>query len=229
MRLPIALIPCVLALIASGCGTGSPATGITSGCSAETFRPNYAAQAGTLRTWGAFPVKIYFANTATYGSGSSFDPLVRQGFDQWEIESGGVFDLQYVSTEGEADIVVRYNLLSSPPVSGDELGSTTVSFTTGGRLTHADIKLNVWNGMTAQDRADFVGTAAHEMGHGLGIGGHSSSTADLMYFASSVNNVTPRDLNTMKTAYCSLFVSSAKVRSQPLGPIYTETTVCPRP
>ncbi len=63
-------------------------------------------------------------------------------------------------------------------------------------------RMTIWLGMN-QTQNYLRAAARHELGHALGIWGHSSNTADVMYF-SQVRQPPPisdRDLNTLKRIY----------------------------
>ena len=62
--------------------------------------------------------------------------------------------------------------------------------------------------------ADYIPTGCHEMGHALGIGGHSPNNLDIMYFTGNLSGqLTTPDLNTLRTCYCDF--TSTPITTQP--------------
>lgn len=192
-----------LILILSGCG------GVQSGrqavCTAETFTPNYVPQLKHLLHWSGFPVRVYFVKDENYTEVRQ--SLALQGFDQWVEISELKIRYQLVDSQGNAHIVVRFD-----PTTRN--GLTEYSYRSSGQLVSATITI----GVKGNSAVDIQSVAAHEFGHALGIGGHSDNPADMMYptFISGIPlQITARDFNTLKTAYCNLFLEGNPSRVAP--------------
>lgn len=152
--------------------------------------------------WGHFPIRIGFTN-AMSSDRQKLDEIAERGFDQWVRATQGEVKYEVVSNPSRADLTITYEVVSSRPLTGGKLGTTGFNYDPNKRqLRHADMHLNVWEGMTRRDLTRFENTAAHEFGHALGINGHSPDPDDLMYYTSSHSDgVTARDLNTLRQAY----------------------------
>lgn len=218
VTLPVALIATLLA-----CGGGGGSSSSTAPiCGPTSYVPNYATASGlTLRRWSSLPVSVFFKTTTPKGT-TTVEELCRQGFNQWEAALGR--DLwQEVGLESVADLVVTISTVSPQST----LGITTVFFNSGSNIiTSSDMTIYNWSSLSA---ASLPGTAAHELGHAFGIGGHSGSNLDLMYFTGNATDLlTTRDLNTVRTAYCD-FASAAKesaARTRSREGLESETMVC---
>jgi len=184
-----------------------------------TFEPNYTNDLDRLLHWQRMPVKIYLAidRNATQGAIEA----ARTGFGWWNGRLGGVVRWSEVSTPSSADVIVRWR---------DDLGRNLLGYTqytyevSSGRLLSAEIVIR--SGLEGQDGEAI---AAHELGHALGVGGHSSLHADLMYSTYTgfnMNEVTLRDANTVRTGHCHLF-GGGRSTGSPGGATATSRIVCP--
>lgn len=217
---------CAASLALSGCGGGSsgPGPAVTTGkppstptnnnsndrCDNKTFAPNYVDSVRLLR-WPLFPLRIFFKRDSNYSAARQ--ALATEGFNRWVAATGSNgFTYNVVSSEAAANVTV--NFYDFKGGAGDTLGTTVVSFFEQSEtIDSADISIGITN-----DRTNDLLTATHEMGHALGVFGHSPNRSDLMFFEG--NNaaggvITPLDLNTMLTAYCGNFNKNVNTRTAP--------------
>ena len=209
----------------SGCGgggssgpkidTGTPPAGPTSNngnqsCTNETYTPNYVNSVRLLH-WPSFPLRVFFKRDSNYSAARQ--ALAVKGFNRWVAATGNDgFTYNLVSSAAAANITV--NFYDFRGGAGDTLGSTLVSFyDESDTIEKADISI----GITKDNTNDLL-TATHEMGHALGIYGHSPNRSDLMFFEGNEADggvITPLDLNTVLTAYCGNFSKNPNARTAP--------------
>lgn len=156
-----------------------------------------------------------------------WNDAVVQGVDAWSA----YLPIQYVTTDSEADIKIwaaapplrytstgeierarsaetRYELYRSP-ASTPHPTSTDLEPEVSDSALHPDPdrpqllpRCEIWLSPGQSDE-HIAATARHEMGHALGIWGHSPMASDTLYFAQvrSPQPLSPRDINTLKRIY----------------------------
>jgi hypothetical protein len=200
----------------AGCGGGGATTGEQRVCSAETFTPNYVPLLERLLYWERFPVTVYFERDAHYSD--YYRTLALQGFDQWVEATGYVVRYRQVDSPDRAQIRVFFK-----PDTRNGL-TTYTYYPSSGRLISAKVEI----GVRGNNPIDIRSVAAHEFGHAIGIGGHSQNPDDMMYtnFVTNVPlQITPSDLNTVKTAYCNYFFGRTRVAPPPSDETPVEVTI----
>lgn len=182
------------------CGGDGTQSATQQVCSADTFVPNYVKQLERLLYWDSMPLRVYFERDEHYTE--LYHTLALNGFTQWVEASANKVRFVEVETPESAQVVVNFD----PSTTG---GLTTYTYyPSSGRMVKAEIKI----GTASPNWVDIQSVAAHEFGHALGIGGHSSDPNDMMYptyVSNRALSITNQDLNTLRTAYCALFLGRA--------------------
>ena len=153
--------------------------------------------------WSQFPVKIYITtlNKLPKQQAQTWVETVSQAVNEWQ----NYFPLEIVTQADIADIIIERK---APPLQFDRdrkisrarSAQTTYEFyTKNNTLSHRfTILLS-----PSQTGKYLLAATRHELGHALGIWGHSSMKSDALYF-SQVRNpppISPRDVNTLKRVY----------------------------
>ncbi len=142
---------------------------------------------------------------------------VRQSMGDWNsLTQFAEFELTAAASAVEADVIV-YDRATPLPVSTgscvfDPQNSAGYTYfcptgtnpTTAQRLTlspgpggRATVVIRVDRGRVA-DQTAYQALVSHEIGHALGIGGHSDQARDLMFGAPSVSRPSVRDAQTLR-------------------------------
>ncbi|MFQ3610063.1 MAG: matrixin family metalloprotease [Fimbriimonadales bacterium] len=188
-------------ILLAGCGGTGTETASEPLCSPDTFTPNYVRQLERLLYWERFPLRVYFVRDANYSP--FWESIALEGFNQWVEATGNKVQYQVVTQREGAQIVVKFD-----PTTRNGL-TTYTYYPSTGRLVEAEVSI----GTQGNRAVDIRSVSAHEFGHALGIGGHSPFAEDMMY-ATFVSNIPlliqARDLNTLKVAYCDLFLGRSR-------------------
>ena len=179
-------------------------------CTNTTYTPNFTDSVQLLR-WTVFPLRVYFVRDSNYSAARQ--ALAVEGFDRWVTATGSNgFTYRVVTNPSESNVTVDFYTFNGG--AGDTLGTTVVSYFEDSRtIDKAKISLGITG-----DRNNDLLTATHEMGHALGIFGHSPNSTDLMFFEGnerSGGGITPLDLNTVLTIYCGDFNKNPNNRTAP--------------
>jgi predicted Zn-dependent protease len=146
--------------------------------------------------WSRFPVKVY-VQPADQRS-HTWVNLMMQAVDEWKV----YFPLELIDAKDGADILIdRASIpLKFPPTERVRFADTRFElYEQDGVLRHrVTVRIQ-------PNRPDLsmLAAARHELGHALGIWGHSPLETDVMYF-SQVRTPPPisaRDVNTLKRVY----------------------------
>lgn len=157
-----------------------PRTGATGNrCSTQQFTPNYAAEAGIFESvrWERFPLAIWIDSSTVENSEEMSELLA--GLSEWSEATGGALSVTFVEKQDSAQIWVK--MVDRLPGAN---GRTRFVFTENGspRLATIEIVHANWSGALAQVKLRTVQRdAAHEMGHALGIVGHTKRLGTIMF------------------------------------------------
>lgn len=135
-----------------------------------------------------------------------FGDILKQSFTSWSEASGGLVTFSFVDNAEQAQIVC---LWSNDPAkfkniaeSGHAVLETTRNGLVKGTITILTVPLVEQLPLT--DNRMRKG-CMHEIGHVLGLGGHSSNPADAMFYSMDVDDtwreLSPRDANTLIRLY----------------------------
>jgi len=146
--------------------------------------------------WYFMPIKVYIQP-------STYKQTSLKAFHEWQYKSNGKIKFTYVATEKDAQIKMYFVDKISNPVSHNNLGVTYLKYI-GNMNTSANIEiLQRTDSNQMRSTKQVYPVVLHEIGHALGISGHSKSNNDIMYENDYTNDthLSNRDINTLKAIY----------------------------
>lgn len=175
----------------------------------KRFSPNYANNFTSRRRWPLMSFKIFVDKGEDTRSLAAVQKLVSDAATLWQTGSGSRVTFAYVTSAANANFTVRFvNQIkdNGVAVGAKVIGLTTVSYSFSGSqtattatITGASIQIK-----TGLTDAVVLKDLTHELGHAMGIEGHSDQSTDVMFaFAEPPTNITLRDLNTLGFLYAT--------------------------
>jgi predicted Zn-dependent protease len=138
--------------------------------------------------------------------GATYKNMVANAFNKWSSASGGKINWTMTNSPSGADYTFSWTNSQREVAAGTEAGLTTTDTVSNGygetiERAHTSV-LTRYNGRPLSNAA-IAETVLHEIGHGLGLEGHSSNPRDIMYYAatSGQGGLTARDMNTISKLY----------------------------
>ncbi len=138
---------------------------------------------------------------------SAFIPTAQKAFSQWETASGGRLRFKEVLAPDVANIIIT---LKEGPLSHPFLDVGHAKFNVDERLGRAErMQVNITVNTGEEDarlpmpyRAEQVSRLMlHELGHAIGIWGHSPDPGDIMFTHPIVSKLSERDMQTIRKLY----------------------------
>ncbi len=149
--------------------------------------------------WSNFPVKVYIETPKNVNNNQAdtWVKAVSSTVQEWNA----YLPLQIVEESESADITI---LRKAPPLQGNppraRSAQTTYNLYTKNNILYHRFSIL----LSPSQMGEYLTAAArHEIGHALGIWGHSPLQSDVLYF-SQVRNpplISTRDVNTLKKVY----------------------------
>lgn len=164
-----------------------------------------------------FPLTVYIKNNSSDQIPPYYQVKIKQAFLQWQSSTNGFIKFAFVNNEKDANILVHINSSADMKKCEEADCKYTLAYTIPTIKNDYLEKMNITfydtnnQGRSFSER-EIYNTAIHEIGHSLGIMGHSDNKDDVMYmeqtsdtmfdkFRSGFQVLSQRDLNTISLLY----------------------------
>lgn len=182
---------------------------------------NYLTEArvGGAHQWNSrsMPLKVFIeSGESVPGWKPVFDEIMKQAFLDWQQVSNGRVAFEFVDSSKKANIRCFWTSDLSKLKNSAEQGETDTSWADNNELFKASIMMLTVPSVNQQlplSELKVRQTALHEVGHALGINGHSRNPDDIMYFATIAvpePHLSERDARTLRMIYGEGSVEGAK-------------------
>ncbi|WMU93257.1 photosystem I assembly protein [Microcystis phage MaAM05] len=148
------------------------------------------------------PLIVYISNGFHInGWHTGMKQAVSSAMRRWQSASGGKVSFVQTANANQADITVRWQKNFSDNILG-----VSPFQSVGDTIIRSDITLAVYYPNSDQPipQVELVTIATHEMGHAIGLKGHSPYPDDVMYYSTSHSGeqaLSQRDINTIGMLY----------------------------
>lgn len=163
---------------------------------------------GKLERWNprSFPLKVYIEQRP--GIPPEYIEEVKNAFSTWQNGTRGFVSFVYTSSPTDADYKCIFSDLKNRNCDEKGAGVAAYQYFTynqDGNIQYSVVTLSPYTCSGQKWPRDyFYSTALHEIGHGLGLKGHSTDTEDLMYpvgLSAERSKISEADMNTLRAIY----------------------------
>lgn len=155
---------------------------------------------------GAMPIQVYIAPFTWYEKKKQQESLmyrqmVLDSLDLWRKATNNLVRFNMVSNLNQSQIDFKWRR-----VDRKTLGHCTYEMDNQYRLFSAEVQIGISDGLlhaAYQEASEVKHTILHEIGHALGLIGHSDEANDIMYVPHQfgVYTLSPRDMETIRWLY----------------------------
>lgn len=156
---------------------------------------------GKLYRWKKFPINVYIETHQQKNA-------VLKAFYEWEQRTDGLVKFNFLNSAKSAQIIVDFqDKLESSSTKKSFISGYSKPYYQNENIMKSEIHILSTNPATGEkiDANNITSSTLHEIGHSLGLRGHSPNLNDVMADSTAENNaklnLTQRDINTLCMLY----------------------------
>lgn len=160
---------------------------------------------GKITRFTQMPIRVYIAPTPIGVKGvETYVESFRYAMHEWEAAADGRIQFQEVASTDNADIRVRWQRSGLTRIIDTTLGRTELA-----RLSETDFEVDVVLSLRESGSAALLSqekmrtVCLHELGHAIGLWGHSPDSASVLFFAATAQRPTDQDKATLHRVYAT--------------------------
>jgi len=158
------------------------------------------ASGGRLTRFTNLPIKIYPGSLEIQNLRFRDDLIF--AIKEWEECSSGLVKFEMVASPDTADILISWLNKLDNDYREHPLGIAELQRITDDDF-HVELQIGLRDPITLQPltSSQMRIVLLHELGHAIGLWGHSKEKSDIMYYATSAGKYTDRDAETIRMVY----------------------------
>ena len=161
---------------------------------------------GEAQRFSKMPIYVFIQE-------GQYSSLARRAIKQWQDASGGILSFVASSSEKNAQVVIKFNENTIGEMNkAFYAGLTSTTQKQDGSLNQTRVRILTKRDGKPLPEAIIYSVLLHEIGHAIGIAGHSDNPNDIMSTGGSTakSTLSARDIKTLKMLYSKADFSQDK-------------------
>lgn len=169
----------------------------------DYFTQITAASNGRLTRFDHSPITLYIDSIpASEELKTEYQHALFESLSLWEEASGGKVKFKQVNTPNDADIKLTWTYKLMRSNRSRRIGEANLVRMEAGKF-HVEIVISLrdFTTMKLLDYDTLKVATLHELGHAVGLWGHSPEPRDVMFYSAAATKPTERDAATLRKVY----------------------------